>query len=252
MNKKLLEIDIKALLINHLINHDGLDKSVSIINEFTLDNLSRRADLITIDNSKIIGYEIKSEADSLYRLEGQVEKYLEYFDKVVIIVASKHVDATLQLVPSNVGVWEVRNNEFLIKQRGKVEKNQNKEKLINLLKSNELLKLSKKLNIDISAKNRKHLQEKLLQSSINNLREAVLTSISSRYLSTNLKFWDEVKNRSVSPQDIIHLSHYIEERKNEKSNKINQQKLWNEWENKLKKDPKVKKLYKLNQTLITA
>jgi hypothetical protein len=252
MNEKLLEAKIKALLLNYLVNKGDLNSSMSVINEFTIDNLSRRADLVSLDDKKMVAYEIKSEADTLKRLDGQVTKYLEYFDKVVIVAATRHISSVIAMVPSNVAVWEIIDNKFKIRQRGRIEVIKSRNSLISLLNSKELLKLSKKLNLNSKLKSRKSLEEVLSKSPIYSLREAALDNIKRRYISTNDNFWKKTEKRKISTQDITLLSHYINERKQEKNNKVNKQQLWANWELKLKQDPKVLALYNLSQKLISA
>jgi hypothetical protein len=251
MNEKLLELKIKALLLNYLVNKGDLNSSMSVINEFTIDKLSRRADLVALDDKKMVAYEIKSEADTLKRLDGQVTKYLEYFDKVVIVAATKHINSVIAMVPSNVAVWEVTDNNFTVRQRGRIEIIKSRNSLISLLNSKELLKLSKKLNLSIKLKSRKSLEEILSKSPIYSLREAALNNIKRRYRSTNDNFWNKTEKRNISTQDITLLSHYIYERKQEKNNKVKKQQLWANWELKLKQDPEVLALYNLSQKLIS-
>ncbi len=53
-------------------------------------------------NDELWAVEVKSEADSLSRLDGQVRAYLDCFDKVIVVSASKHVSHVLQMVPREV------------------------------------------------------------------------------------------------------------------------------------------------------
>jgi len=76
MTERLLEPQIKALIINYLRSKNKLNQDTTVINEFTVDGYSRRVDLLVADKKHFIAFEVKSEADSLTRLEGQTQKYL--------------------------------------------------------------------------------------------------------------------------------------------------------------------------------
>ncbi len=120
----LLENDIKAMLINDMARRGLVCGSDVLINELTLNKFKRRADLVVAGKSGLHAYEIKSEADSLYRLEGQIEDYLKYFDKVTIVTHSRHTPKILETVTKNVEVWELKNTGFKIIRRGKKKKSQ--------------------------------------------------------------------------------------------------------------------------------
>ena len=136
-NKRALEPELKAMLLNHLRNRKSLSCSDTIMNEFTVGDFSRRVDLALIRDCELIGFEVKSEADSLYRLEGQTQKYLEYFDKVVIVAASKHIPSILSLVPNNVGVWEVLGDRIVIRRRGIKKRISKKLSFIEMMRVSE-------------------------------------------------------------------------------------------------------------------
>lgn len=226
---RLLEPEIKAMVLNHLKNNGRLTQNTSIINEFTVDNFSRRVDLAIIDKKHFIAYEIKSEADSLYRLNGQTEKYLEYFDKVVIVAAPKHINKILDTVPQNVAVWEITSKQIKVKQRGKFISIRDKRKQIDLMKVNELLKLSNKLGLPYKSKNRHSLGKELQGVSIKTLREAALDYIRVRFEMTSSLFLSSIDGSQARPKDIELLSLYREERKYIKAKKEEKDLLWNNW-----------------------
>lgn len=58
----------------------------------------RRIDIAVI-NSEIIGYEIKSDEDTLNRLEGQAEVYGNVLDRAILVTAKRHLDSALRKLP---------------------------------------------------------------------------------------------------------------------------------------------------------
>jgi len=75
-----------------------------VINEFSLQNGDSRADIAVL-NGKLVGYEIKTDKDTLYRLPAQITAYNQVFDKVYIVTAQKHLDGVLALVPDYWGIY---------------------------------------------------------------------------------------------------------------------------------------------------
>ena len=99
----LSEAAIKAIVIDHLFAK-GMLRDAVLINEMVVANWSRRADL-AVANGRLTAFEIKSDLDTLARLDGQVETYLQRFDKVVIVTTEKFHREVLQRTPDYVGVW---------------------------------------------------------------------------------------------------------------------------------------------------
>ncbi len=85
----------KILLGRHSLN------TASMLTEFRV-GLSR-ADLIILNGTATV-YEIKSERDSLKRLESQLDAYRKVFAQVCVIASEEFIDRTLQLAPTDVGV----------------------------------------------------------------------------------------------------------------------------------------------------
>lgn len=92
---------VKKRLRKHLSQPDTL-----LIHELGLAHARNRIDVATL-NGAIHGYEIKSEQDSLDRLPRQLETYCQTLQKLTLIVAARHVDHALDMVPDWVGVWKV-------------------------------------------------------------------------------------------------------------------------------------------------
>ena len=67
-----------------------------IINELTCDGA--RADVVVV-NGELSGYEIKSDRDTLDRLANQQSVYSRVFDRVILVVGSRHIDKARSLIP---------------------------------------------------------------------------------------------------------------------------------------------------------
>lgn len=74
-----------------------------VLDELGLKHGKCRADIAVI-NGRLVGYEIKSNEDSLRRLAEQVEIYSAVFDRASVIVGAKHANSAQSLVPDWWGV----------------------------------------------------------------------------------------------------------------------------------------------------
>ena len=73
------------------------------IEEFGVCRGQGRIDLAVV-NSSLHGYEIKSDRDSLRRLDNQVELYSKVLDRATIVVGNRHLSDALAVVPDWWGV----------------------------------------------------------------------------------------------------------------------------------------------------
>jgi len=74
-----------------------------VIDELGLNHGKCRADIAVV-NGQFLGYEIKSDNDTLRRLEEQIKSYNAVFDKISIIVGDRHVNSVQSHIPEWWGV----------------------------------------------------------------------------------------------------------------------------------------------------
>lgn len=101
---------IREFLMLELNQKYSNDNSVRVIQELGLNHGSARVDIAVL-NGVMHGYEIKSDADTLYRLPSQIRAYNAVFKKMTIAVGAKHLEEVINLVPD---WWEI----VLIRQKG--------------------------------------------------------------------------------------------------------------------------------------
>ena len=78
--------------------------TASVLSEFRIANA--KADFVIL-NGTSTAYEIKSERDSLARLQGQLAAYLCAFDNVYVVASEIHLDKLAELIPHEVGLVKV-------------------------------------------------------------------------------------------------------------------------------------------------
>ncbi|MBY8171933.1 sce7726 family protein [Vibrio fluvialis] len=225
VKSRLLEADIKALTLNYLRDKNIIDDNSIIMNELTIGDFSRRVDLAIFSKGKLIAFEIKSEADSLFRLNGQLDKYLEYFDKVIVVSDTKFVPSLLESLPNKIGLWEVEKSKIKIKKKGQLQRKIEKSKLIELMDLSDLRKLSfkfhgkKEKDIDTIETSLELLSDQIL-------RQEVKATLSRKYLDVTKSFMDLTRSRKVEKEDIKILSRYGKHREKIKLENNKRKSFW--------------------------
>lgn len=117
------EIQIREQLIKVLAKKHP--HNTEFLAELPIADFSRRIDLV-MANGSLSGFEIKSEQDTLSRLDGQLETYTQYFENVTVVCATKHLKKVMCIAPDTVGVWEFDGKKLVVHR--KARKNQNLDK----------------------------------------------------------------------------------------------------------------------------
>ena len=96
------DIDVRSALRQQLTLDHLSEPNTLVLDELGLCG-QVRVDVAVI-NGHLAGYEIKSEADTLRRLPTQVSIYSEVLDYAHLVVAGRHHDHALPLIPAWWGV----------------------------------------------------------------------------------------------------------------------------------------------------
>lgn len=202
------EQDIKAAVIEKIRARTDRDQAV-LINEMVFGSSSRRADLV-VANGHLLAFEIKSDLDTLRRLEGQVADYLSRFDKLILVVSSKFLSRALE-VDDRVGIWEAFEDKGVVRLRvarsGRIKIITSREHLCEFLLKRELCDLIKanSNNAKIGSFARDALTSLSQVVSISLVREFVLRSIKLRYKDLSTLFMNSCLS-VVQPADLDNLS----------------------------------------------
>jgi hypothetical protein len=125
-------------------------KDTLIVDELGLVHAKARIDIAVI-NGCVHGFEIKSAADSLARLPGQLRLYSECLERLTIVCADKHVGEVRKIAPAWCGILIVTVGprggvKFAMLQKARQNPNVNAYKLAHLLWRPEAIDLLTKLN----------------------------------------------------------------------------------------------------------
>jgi len=97
------DVEIRQNFHKKRLRRQHAQKDTLVIDELGLNHGKCRADIAVV-NGQFVGYEIKSNNDSLRRLEQQVRSYNEVFDKVSIIIGDRYINSIQNYIPDWWGV----------------------------------------------------------------------------------------------------------------------------------------------------
>lgn len=204
----LREHDIKTALIVRLHQKGMLDNAV-LINEMVVAKWSRRADL-ALANGTLQAFEIKSDYDSLKRLDGQLATFNSRFEKVTVVCAPKFTIEVLSRVSHETEVLEVfKSNDsivFKVIQRGKTRNIKDKNILISFLLKKEIQLLLKNNGLTHAVNfAREELESECLKLPGNLIRTFVLDTLKNRYQETS----DQIKEKLCNSSSLLKSDLYL-------------------------------------------
>ncbi|AUJ71390.1 sce7726 family protein [Pseudoalteromonas sp. NC201] len=230
--KRLLESDIKSLTIKELIKRKLLNKDSLIMSELVVGNFLRRVDLAFTYQNRLIAIEIKSEADSLYRLSGQLDTYLQYFDKVIVVADSKFIPKLISESPANIGLWELEKNTIKVRRKGRFQQNVSKENLLDFLDVVDLLKLTSNLNFKVD-RNRADLEQAAKKLSKAVIKSAALKALQRKFREPTSRFLTQTCSDEIKTEDLKLLSRFQEQKSFAEESRKQNFDFWNNLDNYL-------------------
>ena len=155
-------------------------KNTLVIDELGLNHGRCRADIAVI-NGHLVGYEIKSNNDSLRRLKEQIKSYNAVFDKISIVIGDRYINSIQNHIPKWWGVIvSIRGSKgavnFRLIRKAQENKSVDPVSIAKLLWRDEAIEILRKSKIPnkILRQPRTVLYEYLADIlSVNELRKAV-------------------------------------------------------------------------------
>lgn len=135
------DADIRGPLISWLTSKHPYDGSTGIVQELEIPRPSARIDVAVV-NGEIAGFEIKSDADTLFRLRTQIPAFSLYFDKVNLVTTKKHLKNARRTVPEWWGIIIFNTDRsFRIVRQSKKNKNKDLSSVLHSLSKTEMTQL---------------------------------------------------------------------------------------------------------------
>ncbi|WP_373413727.1 sce7726 family protein [Ensifer aridi] len=110
------DIDIRRALLVRLLQAHNKDEDTRIVQEMGVWAGTVRIDVAVL-NGEMSGYELKSDSDTLARLPLQADLYSKVFDRMTLVVGSKHLEKAATLIPSWWGIVRATSSEKGVKLR---------------------------------------------------------------------------------------------------------------------------------------
>lgn len=196
------ENEVKVNVLNELIKRRRLRRGSIVANEYPLHGTGVRADLAFLQRRKIVGIEIKTEADSLRRLKRQIEIYKKTFDLTILVVANKHLTHIFPQDFPGIEIWSYdRRNNFTKIASKKADPHERMspeaeaEIYLNLLTKNE----AKKFEGSRLRPKYRHIE-----------------AFRERYIETSDKFWEILPDDIVTAESLEYLSKFKQLRSKQK------------------------------------
>lgn len=193
------EAQIKAALIDALIDGGFVDNSTVVISELPVMSWSRRADVV-LANGRLQGFEIKSKFDKIDRLSAQLDAYSDALEGVSVVLAEKHLEEGLRIARPDIGIFVIEEIADSITVR------QLRKPKIKLLSAEAALKLMRVSDLRLLLRDqgvaehgrlgRQNLELETLRLPLPIIRNAALESIKRRYLKYHQAFINERKKSS--------------------------------------------------------
>lgn len=133
MNEKPIKKAFKSFLKNKYPESYVAEEKCFKTNPRRVDS---RIDVLLIKKRLIVGYEIKSDSDIIKRLDKQIPKYNNFFDKLYLVTTTKHINNALRHIPQYWGLIIAKDTtkiDFEVVRKANININKNLKKLANLL-----------------------------------------------------------------------------------------------------------------------
>lgn len=180
------DLNIRQKLLSTILSKYNNAPDSIIIEELGLCQGQSRIDIAVV-NGSLMGYEIKSELDTLNRLPLQQEIYNKILDYITIVSYTSHLKHIENIIPEWWGIIEVKkeNESFSFVTHKKPTRNQNLDgySIAQLLWKNEALEILEDLNLahGVRSKPRSFIWKRLSESlQIDSLRDIVRQKIKAR------------------------------------------------------------------------
>ena len=121
----------------------NFDDSVVIGHEVMYGSLGKFADIVLLYKGDTYAIEIKSDSDTLYRIDDQINEYQKQFNYVMVVCGKKYHKKLSEKLPKSVGLYMVSNDANVKELRKATRKTRlDKEEMLFSIKTAYLSKMA--------------------------------------------------------------------------------------------------------------
>ena len=139
-----MKVGIIEWLLDGYLGFDVARDSIGL--EVLFSRNRRRADMLIVLN-EFHALEIKGDLDNLSKLPGQLNDYSNTFDKTSMVITTKHLKNTRQLLPRYTGIILFEKNSLRIIRKATLRKRLDKDSLLMFMGKVQLGTLLKIKNV---------------------------------------------------------------------------------------------------------
>ena len=157
------DADIREALWQRLTEQHAGDRGAKLFDELGVCEGRVRIDLAVVDTRRLHGFEIKSDQDTLARLDEQQRVYSKVFDQVTIVTHGAHMEHVFERVPSWWGVTQAigigaTKVAFIERRSATDNPGRDAKSIVQLLWRDEVLAILARRGLDrgVRSKARKH------------------------------------------------------------------------------------------------
>lgn len=194
------DIDLRQALVLQLSRMHEADGDTRIVHEMGVWAGTVRIDVAVL-NGEMSGYELKSDSDTLARLPLQADLYSRVFDRMTLVVGSKHLDKAAGMIPAWWGIIRATGSEngIKLKRVRSSKRNVNHEPYVvaELLRKDEAIAILEQYDLAAGWKSKrvKLIHERLA-------RELPVRELSKRVLCALKNRQDWLRQNSVHQFDM--------------------------------------------------
>lgn len=194
---------LKAAFIDFVL--DNFDDSVVIGHEVMYGSSGRFADMVLLYKGYTYAIEVKSDADSLYRIDGQLNEYQKQFNYVIVVCGQKYSRQLSERLPKGIGLFQVNDHTEVKELRKPARKTRlDKEEMLLSIKA---AYLSKQADFPIA-----NISNDAIRSRFAKKRTSCVQEILYNYWVSRMKpgFLNFLSDRGVQtlPADLSNFSTY--------------------------------------------
>ncbi|WP_156348450.1 sce7726 family protein [Sphingomonas sp. Leaf23] len=196
----------KAALIDFLRSNGCIPRKSAVATEFNINRYANRADVVLANDDGLHFFEIKTERDTLHRLERQIEAYSLHANFVTVALTKKHVDVAYPLLPEHVGLLQLPcpffGNEVKLLRAAKPSPSYDAVAMLSLLPADAI---NSRLLQSSRNRRRADLVREAAALPTEAIRAATLAFVIDRYRLTTAALLKATKNRTIRSADLVHL-----------------------------------------------
>lgn len=203
----------KAALLDFLRSMGRLSSQSSVTAELILDNYRVRVDIALCDRKDLHCYEIKTERDTLARLDRQLEVYARHADFVTVVAATRHISTIISRVNPHVGIYEMVGfdspHPLRLVREATRSPTFDADALLSLLPVKDL-----QSRLAITGRRRRcEVVSEAAVLDVDKKKQAVLAFFAERYGPNSRTFWRATRRRKIRPEDLSILRRWDQQAK---------------------------------------